>query len=89
MAQTTRLTCVFIISILSASQSKKPTYLEESLEPPHLEYTLANNHHKLEHTPPLHAAIGALSGIAVYSLTHNNVRLLILDLRQSLGKFAN
>jgi hypothetical protein len=35
----------------------------------------------MEHTPPFHPAVGALCGITVYSLTHDNVRLLILHPR--------
>jgi hypothetical protein len=80
------------------SQSRPPvfshdpieeTYLEESLEPPHLEHTLTNDNRQLEHAPPFHSAVGALGRIPVYPLAHYNVRLFVLDLCQRLGEFAN
>jgi hypothetical protein len=55
-------------------------YLEEALQPPHLENTLTNQHGKLEDAPPLYARVGALGRVPVYSLADNNVALLVLDL---------
>lgn len=65
------------------------TNLEESLEPPHLENTLADQHSQLEDTPPLHPGVGALGRVPVNPLSHNNVRLLILNLCQSLRELAD
>ena len=65
------------------------TNLEESLQPPNLEHTLSDKHGKLEDAPPLHPRVGALRRVPVYPLSHHNVRLLILNLGQGLGKSAN
>lgn len=65
------------------------THLEESLQPPHLEDTLPNNHRQLEDTPPLDPAVRALRRIPVHALTHNNVPLLIPDLCKGIGESAD
>jgi hypothetical protein len=65
------------------------SHLEEAFEPPHLEETLADEHHQLEDAPPLDARIGALSSIPVYSLAHDNVALLVLDLRDKFRHGAH
>lgn len=65
------------------------TNLEESLEPPHLENTLSDQHSQLEDTPPLHTGVGALGRVPVNPLSHDNVRLLILNLCQGLGQLAD
>lgn len=62
-----------LVSLVSMAVKRVPTYLEESFEPPHLENTLANDYHELEHTPPLHTAVGALCSIPVNALTDYNV----------------
>ena len=64
-------------------------YLKESLQPPNLENTLANKHRKLEDTPPLNTSIRALGCVSVYPLANDNVRLLILDLGESVEKSAD
>lgn len=43
--------------------------------------TLANQYHELEDAPPLDARIGALGSVPVYALAHDDVALLVLDLR--------
>lgn len=46
-----------------------------------MEETLANQYHELEDAPPLDARIGALGSVPVYALAHDDVALLVLDLR--------
>lgn len=65
------------------------TNLKETLQPPNLEDTLSDDNGQLEDAPPLHTAIGALGGVTVHSLAHNNVSLLIPHLGDSLRKLAN
>ena len=55
-------------------------YLEEPLEPPDLEDTLADQDDELKDAPPLDARIGALSRVPVHSLANNDIALLVLDL---------
>lgn len=65
------------------------TNLKETLQPPNLEDTLSDDNSQLEDAPPLHTAIGALGGVTVHSLAHNNVSLFIPHLGDSLRKLAN
>lgn len=63
--------------------------LEEPLQPPYLEDALADEHAELEDTPPLDAGVGALGRVPVGALARDDVRLLVLDLRQELGELAD
>ena len=64
-------------------------HLKESFQPPYLENAFPNQNRKLEDAPPLHAAVGALSGISVHSLAEHDISLLVLHLCESIGKFAD
>lgn len=66
-----------------------PTYLKEPAQPPNLEYTLAQNDPDDKQIPPLDAAVGALGGVTVGSLAHNNVALLVLDHLHHVREFAH
>lgn len=57
-----------------------PTYLEEALQPPHLEEALSNEYQKLKYAPPLDAGVCAFGSIPVYSFADDDVALFILDL---------
>lgn len=63
--------------------------LEETLEPPDLEDALADHDAHLEDAPPLDASVGALGGVAVGALAHDDVALLVLDLGKELGKLLD
>lgn len=65
------------------------TNLEETLQPPHLENALSNDNSQLEDAPPFDTAVCAFGSVPVHSFTNNNVSLLILYLRDSIGKLAN
>ena len=65
------------------------TDLEEPLQPPYLEDALADEHAELEDAPPLDAGVGALGRVPVGALASDDVRLLVLDLRQELGELAD
>jgi hypothetical protein len=60
--------------------------LEEAAEPPDLEDRLANDDTDNEDVPPLDTGVGAFGGVAVNTLTHDNVLLLVLNLGQELGE---
>lgn len=61
------------------------TYLEESLQPPDLEDTVCNQNNHLEGAPPLNAAVGALSSVAMDALAEDNVGLFVFNLREKIG----
>lgn len=63
--------------------------LEETLEPPNLEDALGDHDAHLEDAPPLDASVGALGGVAVGALAHDDVALLVLDLGKELGKLLD
>lgn len=65
------------------------THLEKPLQPPDLEAAVRAEHNKLEDAPPLDSRIGALSCIPVCPLAHNNVTLLVLDLRDELRQLTH
>lgn len=54
--------------------------LEESLQPPNLEYCLSNQNTQLEHRPPLDSIVGALGCISMCPFSYHDVCLLVLDL---------
>ena len=60
-------------------------YLEESLQPPDLEDTFADQDSHLEHTPPLYSGICAFCGVSVRSFSEDDVGLLVFDLGKELG----
>lgn len=64
-------------------------HLEESLKPPDLKDSLANEDGHLEYAPPLYSSIRALGGVAVYPFTDDNVGLFVFDLGQKLGECAD
>jgi hypothetical protein len=64
-------------------------HLKESLQPPDLENALANYNTHLEDTPPFYACVRALSGVAVGSLAHDDVALLVLYLGEKLGELLD
>lgn len=64
----------------SLSRKGATIHLEESLEPPDLEYTLSNQYTELEYRPPLDSCVCAFGSISVGSLSHDNVGLFVLDL---------
>ncbi len=85
---TTRLTCKREMSINSAQlfvPVSQTAYLKEAFQPPHLENSLPDQYAQLEHTPPLHPRVRALSCIPVRPLSNHDIRLLILDLREDIG----
>jgi hypothetical protein len=59
-------------------------YLEEALQPPHLEDTLSHQDYHLEYAPPLDSAVCTLCRISMGPLANNNIRLLIPDLGKEL-----
>ena len=63
------------------------TYLEEPLEPPHLEYPLPNQNTQLEDTPPFHPPVRAFCRVPVYAFADNDVALLVFDLVEKVEKF--
>lgn len=65
------------------------TYLEESLQPPDLEYTLAQQHSQLENTPPLDTSIGGFGRVSMGALTDDDVGLFIFHLVQKFGEFLD
>ena len=67
----------------------KNLYLEESLQPPHLENALADKECKLEDAPPFHTRVCAFGCVSVDSFSYDNVGLLIADLSQGIGKTAD
>lgn len=75
--------------LTTTSQSYHSLHFEESPEPPDLEDRLPNDNSDDEDVPPLHSAVGALCGIPVGALADYDVRLLILDLGEDLGKLAD
>lgn len=71
---------ILLLALFTWLHKNGLTNLEESLEPPHLENALSDQHSQLEDTPPLHTGVGALGRVPVNPLSHDNVRLLILNL---------
>lgn len=63
--------------------------LEEALKPPDLEDALGNHDAHLENAPPLDTSVGALCGVAVGALTHDDVALLVLDLGEEFGQLLD
>jgi hypothetical protein len=63
--------------------------LKEALEPPNLEYALADHDAHLEDAPPLDAGVGALGGVAVGAFADDDVALFVLDLGEELGEKLN
>lgn len=63
--------------------------LKEATQPPDLEEGLADDDANDENVPPLDAGVCRLGRVAVGALADDNVLLLILDLRQELGKALN
>ena len=67
----------------------RPTYLEEPLQPPHLEEAHASQDNQLEDAPPLHTRICALRCVSVGPFAHDDVALLVLDLGNQLGQLSH
>jgi len=65
------------------------SYLEGSAEPPDLEERLADDNADDKHVPPLDTAVGALGGVAVGSLAHDDVGLFVFNLVEEIGEFAD
>src|SRR4051812_6446366 len=86
---TTLLTCVDRQHLIRRNARASLSYLEESLQPPHLKDALSNQNSQLENRPPLDSSICALCSISVCPFPHDYVRLLILDLRKKLGELPN
>lgn len=63
--------------------------LKESLQPPHLENSFADEYGDLKEAPPLDTSIGALGCVTVGTFAKNNVALLILDLGYEFAHLAN
>lgn len=63
--------------------------LEEALKPPDLEDAFGNHDAHLENAPPLDTSVGALGGVAVGALTHDDVALLVLDLGEEFGELLD
>lgn len=63
--------------------------LEKALKPPDLEDALGNNDAHLEDAPPLDTSVGALGGVAVGALAHDDVALLVFDLGEELGQLLD
>lgn len=63
--------------------------LEESLQPPDLENTLADDNAHLENAPPLDARVGAFGGVTVCALADYDIALLVLDLGEELGELLD
>lgn len=64
----------------TVSNSSAIAYLEESLNPPHLEDSLADQDNQLEETPIFDSGICAFSGVSVCPFTNYDISLFILDL---------
>lgn len=64
-------------------------YLEEAFEPPDLEDTLCDQDGELEDAPPFDAGIGTLGRVAVSTFAHDDVGLLVFDLREKIGELSN
>lgn len=62
---------------------------EEAAQPPDLEERLAEDDTDNKQIPPLDAGVGALGGVAVGSLSDNNVLLLVFDLGEEIGQFLD
>lgn len=60
--------------------------LEEAAQPPDLEDGLAGDDAEDEEVPPLDAGVGALGGVAVGTLAHDDVALLVLDGGEELAQ---
>lgn len=65
------------------------SYLEEPPQPPDLEDALANNDANDEQVPPFHPAVGALRRVAVSTLAHDDVALLVLNPLQQLRQLPH
>jgi hypothetical protein len=54
-----------------------------------LEQGLAEDDSNDKQIPPLDTRVGALGGVAVSSLTEDDVLLLVLDIGEELGQFLD
>lgn len=62
---------------------------EEAADPPDLKEALADEERYLEDAPPLDAGVCGLGCVAVGAFADDDVRLLVLDLGDELGKGAD
>ena len=68
---------------------KSRSYLEEPLQPPHLERALREQHAELEHAPPLDPTVCAFGGVSVDAFTDHDVGLLVFHLGEFFGELAD
>jgi len=54
-----------------------------------LEYTLSDKNTNLEDAPPLDSIIRALGCVPMSSFSDNDIRLLVLDLREQFGELPH
>lgn len=78
-----------ISTIHLESKSNHSLDLKEPLQPPNLKDTLPKQHKQLKDAPPLHPRIRALRRIPMRPLPHNDVPLLILNLRNQLAQMTH